>query len=86
MECVSTLSNFIMIDTLSLLQEQKFDLTDFQGSPIYELTQNSAVKNEKRYACCVEPYYDLTWTLGLKKKDDKAATCDAAPVTTSSQE
>jgi len=61
-------------------------VSDLQGSAAYEITQNSAVKNDKRYACCVEPYYDLTFTLGLKKRDNGATKCDTAPVTTSTKD
>jgi len=56
--------------------EKKFDMQDYSGRQIYDVTVNTAVKNEKKYDCCVEPYYDLTWTLGLKKIDPTVSkTC-----------
>lgn len=67
--------------------EKRFDVSDFSGSPVYDITQNSAVKNEKKYDCCVEPYYDLTWTLGLKKRDpEQSSKCEATVTSTSTQE
>jgi nicotinic acetylcholine receptor len=53
------------------------DLQDVWGSfDKYELTTNTAVKNEKKYDCCPEPYYSLTFTLGLtRRRSDSTKKC-----------
>jgi nicotinic acetylcholine receptor len=53
-------------------KEQFVNTNDFQGSSRFEITTNKAVRNEKFYDCCVEPYFDLTFTLGLTQIDNLA--------------
>jgi nicotinic acetylcholine receptor len=52
------------------------DTNDFAGSSKFEITKNTAVRTEKFYDCCVEPYIDLTFTLGLTQIDNTIHKCD----------
>lgn len=45
-------------------QENKADISYFQGQR-YKVTKNEAIREEKFYPCCVEPYLNLKFTLGL---------------------
>lgn len=33
----------------------------------YKITQNTAVREEKKYDCCVEPYLNVLFTIGFQK-------------------
>ncbi|XP_021943421.1 acetylcholine receptor subunit alpha-like 1 [Folsomia candida] len=45
-------------------KENKADISYFQGQR-YKVTKNEAIREEKFYPCCVEPYLNLKFTLGL---------------------
>jgi len=48
--------------------EKQADLQEF-GSNEWVITSNTAVRNEKVYPCCPEPYVDLTFTLGFQRME-----------------
>jgi len=56
--------------------EKQADLTDF-GNQEWKITGNTAVRNEKYYPCCPEPYTDITYTLKFQRKEATAGTCKA---------
>ncbi|ELU13770.1 hypothetical protein CAPTEDRAFT_226909 [Capitella teleta] len=41
-------------------------MDDYISQDSFEIVENSAVKNVKKYPCCDEPYPDLTFTLAFK--------------------
>ncbi|OXA48011.1 acetylcholine receptor subunit beta-like 1 [Folsomia candida] len=41
----------------------------------WEVTQNTAVREEKFYDCCVEPYFNILFTLRFQRKPEGGATC-----------
>ena len=43
------------------------DITDYIESNEWKLLAHPAVKNIKKYPCCVEPYPDLTFELKIKR-------------------
>lgn len=51
---------------IQFLGKAEADIDWFDSS--VEVTENSAVRNEKHYPCCKEPYADLTFTIGIKEK------------------
>jgi len=63
---------------LDFWQGEKYaDVQDYFGrNTKYEITKNTAVKNEKKYDCCVEPYFDLTYTIGLTRHDESVKKCE----------
>ncbi|CAG2230294.1 unnamed protein product [Mytilus edulis] len=48
-------------------RSQVIDLSNFQLHTNYDIIDTSVVRNELHYACCPEPYPDITYTVNLKK-------------------
>lgn len=46
----------------------KMDLNDYMLSNEWDIMENVAVRNVRKYACCPEPYPDLTFRLRLRRK------------------
>ncbi|OXA48102.1 acetylcholine receptor subunit alpha-like 1 [Folsomia candida] len=42
----------------------------------YKVTQNTAVREEKKYDCCVEPYLNVLYTIGFQRKPEGGETCE----------
>jgi len=49
---------------------------DYYFGKKYKFTHNAAVKEEKYYSCCAEPYLDIMYTLGLTKRSHAEMTCN----------
>ncbi|OXA47522.1 acetylcholine receptor subunit alpha-type acr-16 [Folsomia candida] len=62
---------------LELYKDKNSTLVDvsYFNNRQYSITQNAAIKEEKKYDCCVEPYYDVLFTLGFQRKPEVAPTC-----------
>ena len=45
----------------------KIDISSMVPSTYWIVTNATAKRNVKRYACCPEEYHDITYTLGLKR-------------------
>jgi nicotinic acetylcholine receptor len=44
------------------------DLTNYVFSGEWDLLQITLVRNEVRYACCIEPYPDVTFTVVMRRR------------------
>jgi nicotinic acetylcholine receptor len=44
------------------------DLSNYVFSGEWDLLQISHVRNEVRYACCIEPYPDVTFTVVMRRR------------------
>jgi len=61
---------------LDFWQDEKKTETDyFVSTRRFKVTQNSAIKEEKKYDCCVEPYFDLLFTMGFQRHPEGFHTC-----------
>ena len=48
---------------------KEIDINDHRESDKYDLISHTAVRNEKFYPCCSEPYLDLTFSAVFKRKN-----------------
>ena len=48
----------------------ELDVSDYNPSREWELVSQSAKKNVKYYACCEEPYPDVTFTLKIRRTEN----------------
>ena len=44
------------------------NLKNLEANSVWELKSVTAVRNLVKYTCCPEPYYDITYTLELRRK------------------
>ena len=44
------------------------DLQEYYISTEWDVMSVPAIRNEKYYPCCEEPYIDITFTVGLRRK------------------
>ena len=44
------------------------DLTEFYLSVEWDILEVPAIRNEKFYTCCVEPYIDITFNISMRRK------------------
>ena len=44
------------------------DLQEYYISTEWDVMAVPAIRNEKYYPCCEEPYIDITFTLGIRRK------------------
>ncbi|OXA48012.1 Acetylcholine receptor subunit beta-like 1 [Folsomia candida] len=42
----------------------------------YKVTKNTAVREERTYDCCVEPYFNILYTLGFQRKAEVGRICE----------
>ncbi len=59
---------FLQIDIDFYDDIEVIDLSDYVENNMWEVVDHSAKKHVKYYACCPEPYPDLTFTLALRRK------------------
>ncbi|CAG2231972.1 neuronal acetylcholine receptor subunit alpha-10-like [Mytilus edulis] len=43
-------------------------LDNYRENPEYEIVGSSAVRNEQKYSCCPEMYYDILYTIQIKRR------------------
>jgi hypothetical protein len=60
---------------LDLWQGEKFAGTDDYFGRKYRVTKNEAVKQEKFYDCCVEPYLNVLFTVGFTRQTEADLQC-----------
>lgn len=48
--------------------ELGIDLTEFYLSVEWDILEVPAIRNEKFYTCCVEPYIDITFNISMRRK------------------
>ncbi|XP_046582842.1 neuronal acetylcholine receptor subunit alpha-10-like isoform X2 [Haliotis rubra] len=60
--------NGLKLDIHFTRNTTSMDLTDYIPSNEWFIIQNEAVRNVKHYACCTEPYPDLTFKLRIRRK------------------
>ncbi|KAK6169108.1 hypothetical protein SNE40_020223 [Patella caerulea] len=49
-------------------KEDKMDLLEYIINNEWDITENKAIRNEKFYTCCPEPYPDLTFSIRIKRR------------------
>jgi len=55
--------------------ETKADVSDFNGVSGWKIVDTVAAKNVRYYACCKEPYADLTFNITLRRRPESEALC-----------
>jgi len=58
----------ISMDLQVWKNETKADTNDYSGVSQWDLTSNVAVREDKYYDCCVEPYPSITYNFTLQRK------------------
>jgi len=57
-----------MARNLDNYRSQGVFFRDYYPNGEWDIIRAPAIRNQKRYSCCLQPYYDITYALVLKRK------------------
>ncbi len=60
--------NINMTRNLDNYRPQGVFFRDYYPNGEWDIIRAPAMRNQKRYSCCLQPYYDITYALVLKRK------------------
>lgn len=60
--------NIEMANTLDNYRTQGVFFRDYYPNGEWDIIRAPAMRNQKKYSCCLQPYYDITYALVLKRK------------------
>jgi len=60
---------------LEFFDDKKFADVAYYSGHKYKITKNVAVREEKFYDCCVEPYISTLYTFGIKRNTEAEMQC-----------
>lgn len=63
-----TYENIDMANQLDNYRSQGVFFHDYYPNGEWDLIRAPAMRNQKKYSCCLQPYYDITYALILRRK------------------
>ena len=57
-----------MADSLNNYRSQGVFFHDYYPNGEWDIIRAPAMRNQKKYSCCLQPYYDITYALVLRRK------------------